>query len=123
MLDNPKTESSMRDIPISSTLLPYLLQMKEKSRSNFVVSDTENFISTRTYDYRYHKVLKQCNIASVNYHVLRHTFATRCIETGVDVKSLSEILGHATVGITLNTYVHSSMELKRAQLEKLSLIS
>ena len=123
VLDNPKTEASMRDIPISSTLLPYLLQMKEKSNSNFVVSDTENFLSTRTYDYRYHRVLKQCHLEPVNYHALRHTFATRCIENGVDVKSLSEILGHSTVGITLNTYVHSSMELKRTQLEKLSLIS
>ena len=97
--------------------------MKEKSNSNFVVSDTENFLSTRTYDYRYHRVLKQCRLEPVNYHALRHTFATRCIENGVDVKSLSEILGHSTVGITLNTYVHSSMELKRTQLEKLSLIS
>lgn len=55
----------------------------------------------------------------MNYHVLRHTFATRCIEAGVDVKSLSEILGHANVGVTLNTYVHSSIEMKRTQLEKL----
>lgn len=122
IVDSPKTEASMRDIPISSTLLPFLIKRKEMSNSNFVISDNSGFVSTRTYDYRYHKVLKACNIAPINYHALRHTFATRCIESGVDIKSLSEILGHSTVGITLNTYVHSSMELKRAQLEKLSLL-
>ena len=62
-------------------------------------------------------MLEESGIASINYHALRHTFATRCIEAGVDVKSLSEMLGHANVGVTLNTYVHSSMELKRVQLE------
>ena len=55
----------------------------------------------------------------INYHALRHTFATRCIEAGFDVKSLSEILGHANVNITLNRYVHSSMEQKRANMGKL----
>lgn len=121
ILDTPKTTASLRDIPISSKLLPLLKQMKNRTKSDFVVSDGNGFVSTRTYDYRYHSVLKKCGIPSVNYHALRHTFATRCIEAGVDVKSLSEILGHANVGITLNTYVHSSMELKRNQLEKLTI--
>lgn len=119
ILDKPKTEASKRDIPISSKLLPLLEEVKKHATSDYVVSDEVGFVSTRTYDYRYHRVLKKCNIESINYHALRHTFATRCIEAGVDVKSLSEILGHSNVGITLNTYVHSSMELKRAQLEKL----
>lgn len=56
----------------------------------------------------------------MNFHALRHTFATRCIELGFDVKSLSEILGHATVNITLNRYVHPSMELKQQNMQKLS---
>jgi len=56
----------------------------------------------------------------VNYHVLRHSFATKCIEVGVDIKTLSEILGHASASVTMNIYVHSSMELKRAQMEKLN---
>ena len=59
-------------------------------------------------------------IDDVNYHALRHTFATRCVEADVDIKSLSEMLGHSNVSITLNTYVHPSMDLKRKQLEKLS---
>lgn len=123
IIDKPKTKSSLRDIPIPSKLLPILVFMKQRATGIYVVSTNNCFISPRTYDYRYHKLLEEYNIPSVNYHVLRHTFATRCIEVGVDVKTLSEILGHANVSITLNTYVHSSMELKRQQLEKLSVLS
>lgn len=122
IIDTPKTKASIRDIPISSALLPILMRMKEKSVSPYVISNTNSFVAPRTYEYRYHRILEKCNINSVNYHALRHTFATRCIEAGVDVKSLSEILGHANVGITLTTYVHSSLEMKRSQLEKLSLL-
>ena len=77
----------------------------------------------RTFEYHYHQILDKCGIKSINFHALRHTFATRCVEVGVDIKSLSEILGHANVGITLNTYVHSSLEMKRTQLEKLTVLS
>lgn len=123
IIDTPKTKASDRIIPISSTLFPILKRAYDLSCSQYVISEKSNFLSPRTYEYRYHRLLDKCGIKSVNYHVLRHTFATRCIEAGVDVKSLSEILGHANVSITLNTYVHSSIELKRSQLEKLSLFS
>lgn len=123
IIDTPKTPSSTRDIPISSSLLPILEEIHNLSPSTYVISESAGFISPRTYEYRYHRLLDESGIASVNYHALRHTFATRCIEAGVDVKSLSEILGHSNVGITLNTYVHSSMELKRSQLEKLNMVS
>ena len=123
IIDKPKTKSSLRDIPIPSKLLTILVSMKKQSKGKYVVSAENSFVSPLTYEYRYHKILDEYNIPSVNYHTLRHTFATRCIEVGVDVKTLSEILGHANVSITLNTYVHSSMELKRQQLEKLSILS
>lgn len=119
ILDTPKTIASVRDIPISSVLLSRLLEVNKTSSIGYVLSDTLSFISPRTYEYRFHRLLNDCGINQVSYHTLRHTFATRCIEAGVDVKSLSEMLGHANVGITLNTYVHSSMDLKRRQLEKL----
>ncbi len=120
IVDTPKTKTSMRTIPISSKLYPVLQAMKQISSSSWVVSTGNNFISPRTYEYRFHKILDSCGVRSFNYHTLRHTFATRCIEAGVDIKSVSEILGHTNVGITMNTYVHSSIELKRKQLEKLS---
>lgn len=70
--------------------------------------------------YHFKSLLKRCKIEDANYHALRHTFATRCVELGFDVKSLSEILGHASVNITMNRYVHPSMNLKRKNMERLS---
>lgn len=119
IIDTPKTKASKRDIPISSALLPVLLKLKDLSGKGFLLTGTGEFIKPRTFEYRYHKILNDCGIAAVNYHTLRHTFATRCVEAGVDVKSLSEMLGHGNVSVTLNTYVHSSLEMKRSQLEKL----
>ena len=119
IVDIPKTASSTRAIPFSNELRNILILIKKQSISSFVVSDKPGFISPRTFEYRYHKLMEKAQIPDLNYHALRHTFATRCIEYGVDVKSLSEILGHSNVSITLNTYVHSSMNLKRAQLDKL----
>lgn len=123
ILDTPKTKASRRDIPISSVLLPVLQKLKSISNKGFVITGTNEFMKPRTFEYRYHRILDATGVVSVNYHALRHTFATRCIEVGVDVKSLSEILGHGNVSITLNTYVHSSLEMKRNQLEKLTTLS
>lgn len=120
IIDEPKTKASKRDIPIPSAILPALLEYRGISYSTFVVSDKATFISPRTFEYRYHRVLERCGVGSINYHALRHTFASRCIAVGVDVKSLSEILGHGDSAITLNTYVHSSIDLKRCQMEKLT---
>ncbi len=119
VLDTPKTGSSKRDIPIPLPLAELLAEAGLSRTVPYVVSDTPRFINPRTLDYRYHRRLEQCGIRPIRFHALRHTFATRCIEAGVDVKTLSEILGHANVNITLNTYVHSSMERKRVELEKL----
>lgn len=123
IIDSPKTKASVRDIPIPSVLLSELVSHRKVSESKYIISDKDTFVSPRTFEYRYHRILSESGVESVNYHALRHTFATRCIEAGVDVKSLSEILGHANVGVTLNTYVHSSMEMKRTQLEKLVSLS
>lgn len=120
IMDRPKTKASQRDVPIVSALMPYLFSAQANAVSEFVVSEKTTFTSPRTFEYRYHRVLQKCGIKKINYHALRHTFATRCVEAGVDVKSLSEMLGHSNVSITLSTYVHSSMELKRMQIEKLS---
>lgn len=118
IIDTPKTASSARDIPIVSSLRGILAEKKDGA-SGYVVSGSDDFLSPKTYDYRYRRILDACGVRQINYHALRHTFATRCVESGMDVKTLSEILGHANAGITLNTYVHSSMERKREQLERL----
>lgn len=120
IIDFPKTKASFRDIPIPSVLLEIL---KNSHLTDYVVSDDNKFFNPRTFEYRFQKILEKCGIERVNYHMLRHTFATRCIEAGVDMKSLSEILGHSSVSVTMGTYVHSSMELKRFQIEKISACS
>lgn len=122
MVDEPKTESSIRDIPIVKPLYIYLKEFASSDLEKFVISNDNHFIQQRTLEYRYKKVLKECDIDPINFHALRHTFATRCIQAGVDIKSLSEILGHSNVSITLNTYVHSSMDIKKEQMNKLELI-
>ena len=119
ILDKPKTEHSKRSVPINSFLLPILEIVKTHSSSPFVVSENESFVNPRTYEYRYHKAIKTYGISKINYHALRHTFATRCIESGCDYKTLSEMLGHSSVKITMDIYVHSSIELKRNEIEKL----
>lgn len=120
ILDKPKTKASVRKIPIHSNLLNLLKKAIAISSSPFVISTNSQFVNPRTYEYRFHREFERCGIDPINYHALRHTFATRCISKGMDVKTLSEILGHANVSITLNTYVHSSMEMKLQQIEKIT---
>ena len=96
--------------------------MKGKSKKNeYVLTGSDiHYIEPRNYQYHFKVILKKSKIkASYKFHALRHTFATICIEIGMDIKSLSEILGHADVSVTLNVYVHSSDKLKRKFLEKL----
>ena len=66
------------------------------------------------------RVVHACGLEKRNFHVLRHTFATRCVEAKIDIKTLSEILGHSSVTITMNRYVHPSLELKRETMEQLA---
>lgn len=123
ILGEAKTFSSDRIIPIPSVLLTPLQQYRSEGNTEFVIPGSSyQYTDPRTFQYCFHNILEQCHLRDINYHALRHTFATRCIEVGVDIKSLSEMLGHASVNITLNTYVHSSMDLKRIQIEKLSSI-
>lgn len=120
-IDTPKTKASLRCIPICSKLYTALNNFPFRKQHGYILSNiSTHFTSPRTFEYRYKKVLERASLKPVNYHCLRHTFATRCVERGVDIKSLSEILGHANAAITLNTYVHSSIEMKRIQLEKLA---
>lgn len=119
-IDTPKTVTSVRDIPITDELVAYLKCIRAHNNSAYVISEKERFMLPSTLEYRFHRLLKKVGIKDTNFHTLRHTFATRCIESGIDEKSLSELLGHSNVSITLNTYVHSSMELKKSHMENLS---
>ena len=119
MIDIPKTQSSVRTIPIPRQLMPYLREAKKKSHSTHIVSNGENLISIRSYQRSFSALLKKLNIPHRGFHSLRHTFATRALECGMDVKTLSEILGHKNPTITLNRYAHSLMEHKKEMMNKL----
>lgn len=120
LVSKPKSESSIRRIPIPEKLF-HLLRKLEKAECAYILTGQQNkFIEPRTLQYRFKSILKSCGINDANFHSLRHTFATRCIELGFDIKSLSEILGHASVNITLNKYVHPSMELKQKNMNMVS---
>ncbi len=118
--DTPKTETSQRVIPFPKQLIPYLRNVKKDSNSEYVVSSgTEKLISVRAYQRSFELFLKKLGIPHKGFHSLRHTFATRALECGMDVKTLSEILGHKNANITLNRYVHSLMEHKREMMNRL----
>ena len=123
IIDRPKTQASLRHIPLPIFLVRELLVRKlSASNDAYILTCTVHYIEPRNYYERYKKYLDGCSIRHYTFHALRHTFATRCIECGFDPKSLSEILGHSDVKITLERYVHPSMELKRSHMERLSAV-
>lgn len=119
LISTPKSQCSIRTIPLAERLAIYLLTHRKSSES-YVLTGTTRYVEPRSLQNHFKKVMDQCEIPDTNFHCLRHSFATRCIETGFDIKSLSEILGHSTVNITMNRYVHPSMELKRENMNRLT---
>lgn len=117
----PKTQCSIRTIPIPKSLCLIMKQYDLADEQAYILTGSKGkFIEPRLYEYIFEKYVNEAGIPYVNFHVLRHTFATRCVELNFDVKSLSEILGHATTKITLDRYVHPSIESKRNQMDRLS---
>ena len=122
VITEPKSVSSVRDIPIPECLLR-LLEKHRKDDDMFVLSGSRKPVECRSVQYHFANLLKNGNLPSVHFHSLRHAFATNCIALGFDVKTLSEILGHSRVEITLNRYVHSSIERKRACMSMLKWVA
>lgn len=121
IITEPKSQCSIRDIPLPVFILD-LARRFESSPKDFVLSgDKSRYVEPRTMQNHFKKYIRDSGIADANFHTTRHTFATRCVEVGFDIKTLSEILGHANVNITLNRYVHSSFDLKCSNMNKLSL--
>lgn len=122
LIGTTKTEHSEREIPLPTFLINLIKDFEPQNKSLYVTSGSENFTQPRTYQNRFKRYLKECNIPEYHFHTLRHTFASRAIELGFDAKSLSEILGHSDVKITLALYVHPSLEQKRREMELFSSI-
>lgn len=123
VIDQPKTKKSIRIIPISDSLLQLLKAYKDKNKSIYIIHTYQNkIVETRAYQRTFQSILRKCHIKHYNFHCLRHTFVTRALELGVDVKTLSEILGHTNVTITLNRYAHSMMDYKMEQMNKIGML-
>lgn len=116
----PKTRCSIREIPIPDFI--YSLLLANKHPDPYILNKTSP-MDPRTYQYKFHSYLHKADIKDFHFHTLRHTFATNCIIQGADAKSVSEMLGHSNVSITLNKYVHPAMHTKRDILDSLISIS
>lgn len=114
-----KTASSKRIIPIPKQLIFLLKTLKREQKTEYVISYNNKPIGIRSYQRSFSLLLKKLNIPHKGFHALRHTFATRALECGMDVKTLSEILGHKNATMTLNRYAHSLLEHKREMMDKL----
>ena len=120
IIGTPKSDTSIRTIPLTETAIRLCGQYDPHCPAAFLLTGTEQFMEPRQLQKRLAKYTKECGLEGVHFHTIRHTFATRCVEAGFEIKSLSEILGHANTTITLDRYVHSSMEMKRANMNKLA---
>ena len=118
-IDEPKSKCSIRTVPIPDNIMD-LIRKAYTSDTYVLTGHEKKFVEPRTMENRFKTILKKCQIEDASFHALRHSYATRCIEAGVDVKVLSEMLGHANVNITLNRYVHPSMSFKHENVKKLS---
>lgn len=120
----PKSNTSARFVPLTNAAFEMCKDMIDESKPNaFLLTGSETkFTEPRVLQYYIKKYSAACGIENMHFHVLRHTFATRCVEVGFEIKSLSEVLGHSTPGITLERYVHSSLEFKRHNMAKLETI-
>lgn len=120
VVTRPKSACSLRTIPIPDSLVSLLSAYQASPNGYFLTNSTQKMVEPRVMQSYFKLALRKSHIDDANYHSLRHTFATRCVELGFDVKSLSEILGHASINITMNRYVHPSMELKKENMQRLS---
>lgn len=122
IIERPKTECSNRLIPMPGFLIEYL-RPYQQNEQDYIITGKKSFMEPRNYYRKYKRFMSRCGMGDFTFHALRHTFATRCIEQGFDIKSLSEILGHADVSITMQRYAHPSINLKRYYMEKLEVVA
>lgn len=121
IISTPKTQNSIREIPLSKELIRLLKPLKKVVNNSFYILTNESKpTEPRTYRNYYKSVLQNLKIPLLKFHGLRHSFATRCIESQCDYKTVSVILGHANISTTLNLYVHPNLEQKKRCIDKMT---
>ncbi|MBQ5781301.1 MAG: site-specific integrase [Spirochaetaceae bacterium] len=119
-VDKPKTAASDRIIPMPAYITEMVIAQRKMSKSPYVVANKKDGrMSIRSYQYMFEKLTEKAGVRKLNFHALRHTFATRAIECGMDIKTLAEIMGHQNASITLNRYAHCMMDHKIAMMNRL----
>ena len=120
IIDTPKSKNSIREIPIAKDLLKMIKPFKKVVNGNFyVLTNSDQPTEPRTYRNYYKRLMEQLNMPKLKFHGLRHSFATRCIESKCDYKTVSVLLGHSNISTTLNLYVHPNMEQKKKCVEQM----
>lgn len=114
----PKSETSSRIIPLPNFIFSHLNKFRMDDDVFILTESKVKIYDTRLLESFYKRTLTKCGIQHLKFHTLRHTFATRCVESGIDAKTLSEILGHSSVEITLKLYVHPTYDMKKKSIEK-----
>lgn len=124
IVQTPKSENSVRIVPLPDDMMAYLKKaVSGLPQDAYILTGRKNKpMEPRTYQYYFETVLRRCGLKRRCYHTLRHSYATRCIEKGIDIKSVSEMLGHADIKTTLKLYVHPSMDSKSKAVQKISFL-
>ena len=121
ILDTPKTKNSIREVPMTKNLLKMIRPIKKIVNGNFYVLTNEpKPTEPRTYRNYYKQFMQSLGLPLMKFHGLRHSFATRCIESKCDYKTVSVLLGHSNISTTLNLYVHPNLEQKKRCMEQMS---
>jgi len=119
-VDTPKTKASDRVIPLPEYITNMLRQDHESTQTPYVVENKKSErMSIRSYQYIFEKLTERAGVRKLNFHALRHTFATRAIECGMDIKTVADIMGHQNASITLNRYAHCMLDHKIEMMQKL----
>lgn len=120
VIDKPKSKKSERKIPLVEPVQNYYKKISKSQKDNYLLTDSLKFIEPRTIQRKLKKILMECNIEDRKFHALRDTFATNCVRRGMDIKTLSELLGHSDTSMTLKYYVFVDFEYKKEAMKKLS---